>query len=50
MYLKRYSVEKPGHASYAFGANGEAAIVDPKRHVDACIAGIIASFESHPCA
>ena len=34
MFLNRYFVEGLAHASYLFGAAGEAAVVDPKRDVD----------------
>ena len=34
MFEKRFYVEGLAHASYLFGANGEAAVVDPKRDVD----------------
>jgi glyoxylase-like metal-dependent hydrolase (beta-lactamase superfamily II)/rhodanese-related sulfurtransferase len=57
MFLKRYFVEGLAHASYLFGADGEAAVVDPKRDVadyltDAERAGlkIVAVFNSHPHA
>ncbi len=57
MYLKRYFVEGLAHASYLFGANGEAAIVDPKRDVDDYLADaereglrIVAILNSHPHA
>ncbi len=57
MYLKRYFVEGLAHASYLFGANGEAAVVDPKRDVDDYIADaereglrIVVIFNSHPHA
>ena len=57
MYLKRFFVEGLAHASYLFGANGEAAVVDPKRDVDDYLAEaereglrIVAIFNSHPHA
>jgi len=57
MYLQRFFVEGLAHASYLFGADGEAAVVDPKRDVDDYIeeanrAGlrIVAIFNSHPHA
>ena len=57
MYLKRFFVEGLAHASYLFGADGEAAVVDPKRDVDDYIeeaerAGlrIVAILNSHPHA
>ena len=57
MHLKRYFVEGRAHASYLFGADGEAAVVDPKRDVedylaDATAAGlkIVAVLNTHPHA
>jgi glyoxylase-like metal-dependent hydrolase (beta-lactamase superfamily II)/rhodanese-related sulfurtransferase len=57
MFLKRFFVEGLAHASYLFGADGEAAVVDPKRDVDdypetAKREGlkIVAIFNSHPHA
>ncbi len=57
MYLKRFFVEGLAHASYLFGADGEAAVVDPKRDIDDYLATaeaeglkIIAIFNSHPHA
>ncbi|MBM3844726.1 MAG: MBL fold metallo-hydrolase [Verrucomicrobia bacterium] len=57
MHLKRYFVEGLAHASYLFGADGEAAVVDPKRDVDdymsdAAALGlrIVAVFNTHPHA
>ncbi|MDB6154501.1 MAG: rhodanese-like protein [Chthoniobacteraceae bacterium] len=58
MYLKRYVVDGLAHASYLFGADGKAVVVDPKRDVaddyiaDAERAGlrIVAIFHSHPHA
>ena len=57
MYLKRFFVEGLAHASYLFGAAGEAAVVDPKRDVDDYLAAaeheglrIVAIFNSHPHA
>jgi len=57
MYLKRFFVEGLAHASYLFGADGEAAVVDPKRDIDEYIADaereglrITAILNSHPHA
>ncbi|MGH8094550.1 MAG: MBL fold metallo-hydrolase, partial [Chthoniobacterales bacterium] len=57
MYLKRFFVEGLAHASYLFGADGEAAVVDPKRDVDDYLAEakrqglrIVAIFNTHPHA
>ena len=57
MYLKRYFVEGLAHASYLFGADGEAAIVDPKRDVDDYLADakaqglkMVAVLNTHPHA
>jgi glyoxylase-like metal-dependent hydrolase (beta-lactamase superfamily II)/rhodanese-related sulfurtransferase len=57
MHLQRFFVEGLAHASYLFGADGEAAVVDPKRDVDDYIedakrAGlkIVAILNSHPHA
>lgn len=57
MYLKRFFVEGLAHASYLFGADGEAGVVDPKRDVDEYLAEaereglkIVAIFNSHPHA
>ena len=57
MFLKRYFVEGLAHASYLFGANGEAAVVDPKRDVEDYIEDanreglkITAIFNTHPHA
>lgn len=57
MYLKRYFVEGLAHASYLFGAEGEAAVVDPKRDVSDYIADaervglrITAILNTHPHA
>lgn len=57
MYLKRFFVEGLAHASYLFGGEGEAAVVDPKRDVDDYLAEagreglkIVAIFNSHPHA
>lgn len=57
MYLKRFFVEGLAHASYLFGADGEAAVVDPKRDVDDYLADaareglrISAILNSHPHA
>ena len=57
MHLKRYFVEGLAHASYLVGADGEAAVVDPKRDVDDYIADaeraglkITAILNTHPHA
>jgi len=57
MYLKRFFVEGLAHASYLFGADGEAAVVDPKRDIDDYLSAaeqeglrIVAIFNSHPHA
>lgn len=57
MYLQRYFVDGLAHASYLFGADGEAAVVDPKRDVDDYLADagraglkITALFNTHPHA
>ena len=57
MHLKRFFVEGLAHASYLFGADGEAAVVDPKRDIDDYLAEakreglkIVAIFNSHPHA
>ena len=57
MFLKRYFVEGLAHASYLFGTEGEAAVVDPKRDVDDYVADaereglrIVAILNSHPHA
>lgn len=57
MYLQRFFVEGLAHASYLFGADGQAAVVDPKRDVDDYLADaaraglrIVAIFNSHPHA
>jgi hydroxyacylglutathione hydrolase len=57
MFEKRFFVPGLAHASYLFGSNGEAAVVDPKRDVDDYIqtaqqAGlkIVTIFNSHPHA
>jgi glyoxylase-like metal-dependent hydrolase (beta-lactamase superfamily II) len=57
MFLKRFFVEGLAHASYLFGADGEAAVVDPKRDVEDYLAEaerqglkIVAIFNSHPHA
>ncbi|HEY3864441.1 MAG TPA: MBL fold metallo-hydrolase [Verrucomicrobiae bacterium] len=56
-FLKRYFVEGLAHASYLFGADGAAAVVDPKRDVDDYLADaeraglkIAAVFNTHPHA
>lgn len=57
MFVERFFVEGLAHASYLFGADGEAAVVDPKRDVDDYLvaaerhgARIVAIFETHPHA
>ena len=57
MHLQRFFVEGLAHASYLFGADGEAAVVDPKRDVDDYLEAakreglkIVAIFNSHPHA
>lgn len=57
MFTERFFVEGLAHASYLFGADGEAAVVDPKRDVDDYLAAaerhgatIVAIFETHPHA
>jgi hydroxyacylglutathione hydrolase len=54
MFVERFFVEGLAHASYLFGADGEAAVVDPKRDVAGYItaaecrgAKIVAVFETH---
>lgn len=57
MILNRYFVEGLAHASYLLGANGEAAVVDPKRDVGDYLADaereglrIVAILNTHPHA
>ena len=57
MFEKRFFVNGLAHASYLFGMDGEAAVIDPKRDVEdyleaAHSAGlkIVAIFETHPHA
>ncbi len=57
MYLKRFFIEGLAHASYLIGADGEAAVIDPKRDVDDYLADaereglrITAILNSHPHA
>jgi glyoxylase-like metal-dependent hydrolase (beta-lactamase superfamily II)/rhodanese-related sulfurtransferase len=57
MFLQRFFVEGLAHASYLFGADGEAAVVDPKRDIEDYLAAaereglrIVAIFNSHPHA
>ena len=57
MFEKRYFVEGLAHASYLIGAEGEAAVIDPKRDVDDYLADaeraglkITAILNSHPHA
>lgn len=57
MFVERFFVEGLAHASYLFGKDGYAAVVDPKRDVDDYLeaaerrgAKIVAVFETHPHA
>jgi hydroxyacylglutathione hydrolase len=57
MFVERFFVEGLAHASYLFGKDGEAAVVDPKRDVEDYLAAaerhgakIVAVFETHPHA
>jgi glyoxylase-like metal-dependent hydrolase (beta-lactamase superfamily II) len=57
MFEKRFYVEGLAHASYLIGADGEAAVIDPKRDVDDYIETarrenlkIVAILETHPHA
>ena len=57
MFTERFFVEGLAHASYLFGADGAAAVVDPKRDIEAYLeaaerhgAKIVAIFETHPHA
>ncbi len=57
MIVERFFVEGLAHASYLFGKDGLAAVVDPKRDVDDYIRAaerqgwsIVAIFETHPHA
>jgi len=57
MWEKRFFVEGLAHASYMFGAAGEAAVVDPKRDIEDYIETaareklrIVAILETHPHA
>ena len=57
MFLKRFFVEGLAHASYLFGADGEAAVVDPKRDIEDYLEAakreglkVVAIFNSHPHA
>ena len=57
MFNERFFVEGLAHASYLFGDNGEAAVVDPKRDIEDYLAAaerhgarIVAVFETHPHA
>jgi len=57
MFTERFFVEGLAHASYLFGADGAAAVVDPKRDVEDYLdaaarhgARIVAIFETHPHA
>ncbi len=57
MFVERFFVEGLAHASYLFGKDGEAAVVDPKRDIEDYLkaaeargARIVAIFETHPHA
>src|ERR1041385_1155164 len=57
MHLRRLYVEGLAHASYLIGADGEAAVIDPKRDVDDYMETaaqeklrIVAILETHPHA
>jgi len=57
MFVERFFVEGLAHASYLFGKDGEAAVVDPKRDVADYLTAaerrgvkIVAIFETHPHA
>lgn len=57
MFVERFFVEGLAHASYLFGRDGAAAVVDPKRDVDEYLAAarrhgarIVAVLETHPHA
>jgi hydroxyacylglutathione hydrolase len=57
MFAERFFVEGLAHASYLFGRDGEAGVVDPKRDVDEYVraadqrgAKVVAIFETHPHA
>ena len=57
MFVERFFVEGLAHASYLFGKDGEAAVVDPKRDVEDYLRAaerhgtkIVAIFETHPHA
>lgn len=57
MFVERFFVEGLAHASYLFGKDGEAAVVDPKRDVAEYLQAaerlgvkIVAIFETHPHA
>lgn len=57
MFVERFFVEGLAHASYLFGRDGEAAVVDPKRDVEDYLTAaerlgvkIVAIFETHPHA
>lgn len=57
MFVERFFVEGLAHASYLFGKDGEAVVVDPKRDVEEYLtaaarhgARIGAIFETHPHA
>src|SRR6185436_1475323 len=57
MFQKRFFVEGLAQASYLFGSQGQAAVVDPKRDIDDYLETatkenlkIIAIFETHPHA
>src|SRR6476620_5775000 len=57
MFVERFFVEGPAHASYLFGKGGEAAVVDPKQDVEDYLqaaerrgAKIVGVLETHPHA
>jgi hydroxyacylglutathione hydrolase len=57
VFVERFFVEGLAHASYLFGADGEAVVVDPKRDVEDYLAAaerhgarIVAILETHPHA
>lgn len=57
MFVERFFVEGLAHASYLFGKDGEAAVVDPKRDIEDYLEAaerrgvkIVAIFETHPHA
>src|SRR5262245_40072597 len=57
MFEKRFYVEGLAHASYLIGADGEAAVIDPKRDVDDYLETaererlkVVGILETHPHA